>query len=93
MVDIIIELEVAWEKETDSKYCECGYSGHWNILKSPKGYPEINGGHYSPDFPDTEESLRKEFQERYGDKGNIIVKFHISKDERDIKPNSLDVFF
>jgi hypothetical protein len=107
METITINVECAWEK-SDSKYCDSGYSGYWQIVGPngtthghPKGYPQINGGCHTPDmcalWPDVE-SLRQKFLNEYkewemlSDK-KIIVDIKVIKDDREGVQSGLEQFF
>ena len=76
------------------------YSGKNEILKAPTGYSdEMNGGHYSPDYTENEESLKNKYIERFNnrcqekDKNKLNIVFKYLQDDRVIKANSLDMFF
>lgn len=96
---IIIEVEAKWELRKDkvtkilSYKPETKFRGEW-VIKKCKGHPEINGGHYSPDFNYTPDSLKQEFIDRYSEwydgKFEIIVKLKILKDDRN--PTMSDFF-
>lgn len=82
---VIVPVKVWWKK-TDSKYSESGIEGGWEITKSPKGFPQINGGMQTPDmmvlFP-TNQSVKDNFK-YYEDWFNItvVVKLIIELDDR-----------
>ena len=69
------------------------YHGGYIISKHLKGFPEINGGCYrSPDFNLTEQDIENHIiPEEYRNK--IHVKFNYLQDDREIKANTLDMFF
>lgn len=88
---IIIEVEAYWEKRPDelskilSYEPKTQFKGGWTITRC-KGHPQINGGHSSPDFDYTPDSLKQSFIDQYTDwydgKYEIIVKLKITKDDR-----------
>ena len=81
-----------YSPQSDRSLFEQTYHGHYAITKSPQGYPEINGGHYTFDFTDTEQDIENHIiPEEYRNK--IKVVFNYLQDDREFKANSLDGFF
>lgn len=89
---IIIEVSAYWEirdkswgdKDASGRKYTTIYHGGWDITKCA-GHPEINGGHGSPNFTETLESIRKYFMDLYSERNpnnTIIVKLKITKDDR-----------
>jgi len=68
------------------------YRGGWTIAKSPQGMPEINGGHFSSDFTETEQDIENHIiPEEYRNKINVV--FNYLQDDRELKKSGLDLFF
>jgi hypothetical protein len=68
------------------------YRGGWTIAKSPQGIPEINGGHFSSDFTETEQDIENHIiPEEYRNKINVV--FNYLQDDRELKKSGLDLFF
>lgn len=89
---IEIYVEAYWErrtKEYDAKKVtdmvyHTPFHGGWVITKC-KHHPEINGGHGSPDFNETEESIKRRFIDQYSPRypDNFIkVILKVTKDDR-----------
>jgi hypothetical protein len=68
------------------------YRGGYDITKHATGFPEINGGYRSPDFTMTEQDIENHIiPEEYRNKITVVFKY--LQDDREIKANSLDMFF
>ena len=98
--EIIIKVSAAWEKrpkdygDKDASGIDykTPFRGQWEITEC-KGHPEINGGHYSPDFDETPGSIRKYFKDTYSERypnHKIIIVLTIVKDDRN--PTMSDFF-
>ena len=89
---LYIDDDDCYSPQSDRSLFEQTYRGHYAITKSPQGYPEINGGHYTFDFTDTEQDIENHIiPEEYRNK--IKVVFNYLQDDREFKANSLDGFF
>lgn len=89
---MLIEVAAKWEK-SDSKNCNCGYKGGWQIITCV-GFPDVRGSYSSHDFDHTTESIKqeiiKQYTDRYNSKYDITVKLTVVKDERN---PTLESFF
>ena len=87
----VVQVKARWLK-TCNTYSKSGIRGGYDIIKSPKGYPEINGGFRTIDFADwTVERIKKEIQDSTS--VNVLVKVHVEEDERENIKGPLDEFF
>mgnify|MGYP003665706484 FL=1 len=82
----VVQVKAQWLK-TDNEYSKSGISGGWEIVKSPKAYPEINGVFRSQDFEDwTVEKIEKEIKDSANYKFDMDVDISVNvcvvKDER-----------
>ena len=82
----VVQVKAEWLK-TDSEYSESGIKGGWEIIKSPKNYPEINGAFRSENFEDwTVEKIEKEIKDSANYKFDMDVDISVNvcvvKDER-----------
>jgi hypothetical protein len=87
----VVQVKAEWVK-TKNKYSKSGISGGYDIVKSPKGHPEINGGFRTPDFSEwTVQRIRDTIKNSTS--VDVLVTVYIIKDEREKRKGTLDEFF
>ena len=83
MIDTIL-VEATWEKSDN------GFRGGYEIIKSPTGYPQINGGFFTPNFSMDNQDIKDEVLKSCDwTKKQFKVKIITIKDDR----SSLEKFF